>query len=69
MENKRIYRVYAHDPNADEFTNYDSFYTTTQSKEEFRQTLERDHEGTIVIDEIIEYSLDATIHLLNLYIK
>ena len=67
---KKIYRVYAHMAEVDEwFEDYDSFYVTEQSKEEFIAQLEEDHDGTIIIDEVVEYTVEAVVQLLNLYIE
>jgi hypothetical protein len=62
---KKIYRVYAHD--VETGFKYNSFYATEQSTREFTAQLIEDHDGTIVIDEIVEYSVEATVDLLNLY--
>ena len=69
MEDKRIYRVHAHDTTETDYPCTDAFYVTDLAKAEFALDLEEAHEGTIVIDEIIEYSLEEVINLLNLYIE
>ena len=65
---KKIFRVFARDAES-RFINYDSFYTTEQSKEEFIAQLEKDHEGSIVIVEVNEYTVEEVVKLLNLYIE
>jgi hypothetical protein len=64
---KKIFRVYAHDTTETDYPCSDLFYLA-ESKEQLRKDLDEMHEGTVVIDDIVEYSLDATIDLLNLYI-
>ncbi len=64
---KKIYRVYAHDINDD--TQYSSFYVTAESREDFVSQIRKDHDFEIVIDDIVEYSIDAVVDLLNLYIE
>ena len=68
MENKRIFRVYGHDTTETDYPCRDLFYLA-EDKEQLRETLEREHEGTVVIDEIVEYPLNEVINLLNLYIE
>ena len=63
---KKIYRVYAHDL-IDHDVDYVQFYVTEQSEEEFIAALIKDHEGTIVVDFVVEYSIENVIDLLNLY--
>lgn len=67
MKNKKIYRVYAHDVIED--IEYSSFYVTEQSKEDFIAQLIKDHEGTIAVDVVIEYTVDQIMNLLNLHIE
>jgi hypothetical protein len=64
---KKIYRVYAHDTNDN--TIYSSFYTTDESKADFIEHLRKDHDFEIVIDDVIEYSIDDAIDILNLYLE
>lgn len=62
---KKIYKVFAHDTNDN--SQYSSFYTTAESKEEFLATLVAEHNNEIEVDDIVEYSIDAIVDLLNLY--
>jgi hypothetical protein len=65
---KKIYRIYAHDT-TENYPEYSAFYITEQSREEFIASLLKDHEGTIVIDCIAEYTVEDVVNLLNLYIE
>ena len=62
---KKIYKVYAHD--VETGLEFSSFYTVEQSKGEFVAQLIEEHDGTIVIDDIVEYTIEAVVNLLNLY--
>lgn len=66
---KKIYRVYGHDVEATDYPCRDLFYVTEQSKEDFIAQLEKDHDGAVVIDEVEEYTIDAVVQLLNMYIE
>lgn len=60
-----IYRVLAHD------TTYpisSPRYYVARSAEQLRAELERDHEGTIVIEAIVEVTLQEVVNQLNFYI-
>ena len=63
---KKIFKVSAHDTNNNE--QYSSFYTTAESKEEFLATLVAEHDNEIEVDDIVEYSIDAIVDLLNLHL-
>lgn len=70
MSDKKIYRVYARDTEDTDYPCRESaFYETELGKAEFIAELEDAHEGTIEIVEIVEYTLQDVLNLLNLYIE
>ena len=63
----KIYRVYAYDRETG--IEYNNFYATKDSKAELILELEKIHEGSVVILEVVEYSIEAAVDLLNLHIE
>jgi hypothetical protein len=43
-------------------------YCIAESEEQLRADLERDNEGLVVIDEIVEVTVEEVVNQLNLYI-
>lgn len=62
----KIFRVYAHD-RAD--ATKSSFFITANSVEEFISKIINNPDREIEIDEIVEYTVDAVVNLLNLYVE
>ena len=66
---KKIFKVEAHDAyEVDYPCTSPADYVTEQSKEDFMAQLEKDHDGSIVIDDVTEITVDEVVRLLNLYI-
>ena len=61
----KIYRVYAHDAEETDYPCQPVMYHLAESEEELRATLERDNEGLIVIDWIIEVTIEEVVSQAN----
>ena len=62
---KKIYRVYAHDAVEVDYPCHPVMYHLAENEEELRENLERDNEGLVVIDWIVEVTLEEVISQVN----
>lgn len=69
MENKKIFRVYAHDTTETDYPCMPIMYHIAESEEELRKNFEQSNEGLVEIDGIVEVTVEEVVNQLNLYIE
>lgn len=62
---KKIYRVYVHDAEKVDYPCQPVMYHLAENQEELREAIERDNEGLVVIDWIVEVTLEEVISQAN----
>lgn len=66
---KKIYRVYSHLVEAEEYTPFNRFFYTDLSLEELERQIEYELGEEIYVDDIVEYTIEDALDVLNMYIE